>query len=60
MKKTDYRENEVKEVEMIGRELQNYTTRFYTCHCTGEVAYGILKETMGEQLQYVHTGEEVK
>lgn len=32
----------------------------YTCHCTGRKSYEILKETLGEQIQYLHTGEELK
>lgn len=32
---------------------------FYTCHCTGEPAYKMMKLSMGEQLQYVHSGDEV-
>ena len=59
MKKTEYTEEELREVTDIGNELKNYPTMFYTCHCTGETAYQIMKEPMGEQLQYVHSGDEV-
>ena len=59
MKKTDYSDEEFKEIEDIGKELRKYPTRFFTCHCTGESAYNIMKLTMGEQLRYVHSGEEV-
>ncbi len=60
MKKTEYTEEELREVTDIGNELKNYPTMFYTCHCTGETAYQIMKEPMGEQLQYVHSGDEVR
>ena len=60
MKKTEYTEEELREVAVIGNELKNYPTMFYTCHCTGETAYQIMKEPMGEQLQYVHSGDEVR
>ena len=31
----------------------------YTCHCTGDYAFGKLKEHMGDQLQTLNTGEEL-
>ncbi|MDR0222951.1 MAG: MBL fold metallo-hydrolase [Oscillospiraceae bacterium] len=31
----------------------------YTCHCTGKKAYERLKERMGDQIQYLRTGEEL-
>ena len=60
MKKTDYRDEEIKEIEDIARELKNYQTKFVTCHCTGEVAYEVMKGILKDQLNYVHSGEEVK
>ena len=60
MKKTEYTEEELREVTDIGNELKNYPTMFYTCHCTGETAYQIMKEPMGGQLQYVRSGDEVR
>ena len=59
MKKRGYTEEESSIVEDIGRELKKYPTTFYTCHCTGEVAYEIMKRTMGDKIQYVHSGEEI-
>ena len=44
----------------ISKELTKYPTQFFTCHCTGEPAYKLMKLTMGEKLQYVHSGEELK
>lgn len=60
MKKTKYTDEELHEVVEIGRKLKKYPTMFYTCHCTGESAYKMMKLSMGEQLQYVHSGDEVK
>ena len=59
MKKTEYTDEELSEIKDISKELKRYPTKFFTCHCTGEQAYRIMKLAMGEQLQYVHTGEEV-
>lgn len=59
MKKTEYTDEELIEVTEIGRELKKYPTMFYTCHCTGEPAFKIMKQSMGEQLIYVHSGDQV-
>ena len=59
MKKTEYSKEEIQEITDIGNELKKYSTHIITCHCTGETAYEIMKPIMGEQLQYVHCGEEV-
>ena len=59
MKKTSYREEEIREIEDIARELNKYPTRFFTCHCTGVDAFDIMKTIMGERLSYVHSGEEI-
>ncbi len=60
MKKTDYRENEVEEIKAIAEELKKYPTKFVTCHCTGVLAFDLMKEIMGDKLEYVHSGEELK
>lgn len=59
MKKTPYREEEIREIEDIARELNKYPTIFFTCHCTGTDAFDIMKTIMGERLSYVHSGEEI-
>ena len=59
MKKTDYTDAEIKEIEAIANELKDYPTRFVTCHCTGIPAFDLMKEIMGDKLEYVHSGERV-
>ena len=59
MKKTPYREDQVKEIEDIARKLSDYPTVFYTCHCTGVEAFDIMKAVMGDKLIYVHSGDEI-
>lgn len=46
-----------------GRELRNslhqllkFPTRYFTGHCTGTEQYAVLKESLGSQLAYLHTG----
>lgn len=59
MKRTGYKERQLEAIRSIAEELKEYRTRFVTCHCTGLTAYEIMKEIMGDQLGYVHAGEEV-
>lgn len=35
-------------------------TSFYTCHCTGKEAYGILKSIAGEKINYISTGQTIQ
>lgn len=56
-KKSGYTEDDLETIRQIGTELKKMRTLFYTGHCTGEIPYQILKECMGEQLIYVHSGD---
>ena len=60
MKKTGYTDDELRQIISIGTELMRYSTKFVTCHCTGETAFEIMKNVLGDQLQYVHSGESVE
>ena len=57
MKKTDYSEEEKREIGEIARQLNEYPTKYFTCHCTGMKAYEIMKSVMGDKLIYVHSGD---
>ena len=59
MKKTDYNAGECSEIMNIADELKKLPVKFYTCHCTGMPAYLMMKEILDEQLEYVHSGEEI-
>ena len=58
-RKSHYSEADYALVRDTARELQKLRTRFFTGHCTGEQPYEILREIMGEQIAYVHSGEEI-
>ena len=60
LKDTDYTQEEREEIMGIAAELKTYHTRFFTCHCTSVPGYELLKAAMGDQLSYVHSGDEVK
>lgn len=49
----DHLERTVNEIMTIG------TGTIYTFHCTGLTGYGIMKQKLGDRLQYLQTGEEL-
>lgn len=46
-------------VSQIGDYLKNTDTKYYTCHCTGIEPYNILKDIMGEKIDYLSTGSQL-
>lgn len=40
----------------VAEELAARPTRYFTGHCTGEAAYGVLKERLGDQLSHMGGG----
>ena len=59
MNKKGYTPEDMEQVREIARELKRWNTRFYTGHCTGEEPFAAMKEIMGEQLVYVHSGDTI-
>lgn len=59
MKKSDYTEEEVDYIRQTARKLLKTGAMFYTGHCTGEQAFVIMKEIMGDRLQAFHSGSQV-
>ena len=46
-------------LEDSARALMEYSTTYYTCHCTGLKQYALLKEIMGDKLCYAATGDSI-
>lgn len=44
-------------VKELGTALLKTKAKYYTCHCTGKEAYDVLKEVMGNQVEYFSTGQ---
>ncbi len=44
----------------IARKLMKYPTRYYTGHCTGLVAYDVLKDILGDQVDYAAGGKSIE
>ena len=51
---------EVRFVGSIAKRLRQEPTHYYTCHCTGRHAFDLMKEDLGQQLQYIATGDTVE
>ena len=57
MKRTEFSKADTAEVTEIANLLKNYKAHFATCHCTGLSVFNQMKEIMGDQLSYVHSGD---
>ncbi len=55
-----YTAEEIREIRQTAEELKKMDIRFFSGHCTGIPAFEIMKEIMGEQLQAIHSGEEIE
>lgn len=53
------KQSDIKTLENLGEKLTSYDTTFYTCHCTGESQFDVLKSVMKEKLFYIGTGDTV-
>ena len=59
LKKGEYTSEEIVTIEDTAGELEKLHTKFYTGHCTGEAAFALMREIMGNQLTFVHSGDEI-
>lgn len=50
----------IETTEQIGKYLLNTNAKYYTCHCTGIEPYKRLKAVMGENIDYLAAGSEIK
>lgn len=57
MKSVEYTSEEIETIRQTAYELKKYKTKYYTGHCTGEPAFRIMKEILGDQIEYVKCGE---
>lgn len=59
MKRGDYTPEELTEIRETARELLCMHTEFYSGHCTGQRAFALMREIMGEKLHELHSGMEI-
>lgn len=43
----------------IGLQLKLHNTKYFTCHCTGEKAFNILKDVLKDQIDYLAIGSSI-
>lgn len=60
VKKGEYTPQEIADIKDTAHALLKTGAVFYTGHCTGQPAFAIMKEIMGERLQILHSGIELK
>ena len=60
IKKDSYSDEDISTIKETAERLSKLPTKFYTGHCTGEEPYTMMKEIMGEQLEYVYSGSVVE
>lgn len=57
MKKKDgYTDDDIATIKETAGKLSELPTKFYTGHCTGEEPFEMMKEILGEKLEYLHSG----
>lgn len=47
-------------IDKIAERLDDSKTRYYTCHCTGQWAYSLMKEKLKGNLEHLSTGIEIE
>lgn len=47
-------------IDTVGSGLEKMGHKYYTFHCTGEKAFNILEEKLGERITYLRTGGKVE
>lgn len=60
MKSSDYTSEEADYIRQTAYELLKTKALFYTGHCTGQKAFDIMKEIMGDRLQAFHSGSHIE
>ncbi|MDO4334136.1 MAG: MBL fold metallo-hydrolase [Eubacteriales bacterium] len=60
MKNSGYLQEEFDYIRQTAHELLETEALFYTGHCTGQKAFDIMKEIMGERLQDFHSGSQLE
>ncbi len=55
--KAAYSAEETEVIRQLARELAEKDTLFFTGHCTGQPAFALMKEIMGEKLRGIHSGD---
>lgn len=58
-RKAAYSQEDLLGIQEIARRLLKTGALYDTGHCTGMEAFAVMKEIMGDRLEYIHSGEQV-
>jgi len=59
MNKNGYSEEDIILIKNIAEFLNDTPTKYFTCHCTTEYPYEIMKKIMGDKLSWVSSGTDI-
>lgn len=57
--KKEYNEEDLNNIALLAHALLKRNTVYYTGHCTGEVAFSMMKKIMKDRLVYIHSGDTI-
>ena len=60
LQRNGYTEEDFREITDTAHELAGYRTVFYTGHCTGDRPFEMMKQILGDQINYLHCGDELE
>lgn len=60
MKHSEYTSEDEAIIKEIAQELKRTAIQLYTGHCTSEYPFQLMKEVLGDQLVWVHSGESIE
>ena len=59
MKKGDYNQQDIDLIKATAELLNRENTVYYTCHCTTQYPYEVMKKIMKDKLYWIHSGDTV-
>ena len=59
MQKSGYSDADIEQIISTALALKKTDTVFYTGHCTGVQPYEAMRKILGDQIRYIHCGDEV-
>ncbi len=59
LKNSGYSDDDLAFITNTAAELNNYRSKFYTCHCTGVEPYEKMREILDDKIYYVHCGDQI-
>ena len=57
MQKNGYSEEDILNIRETANALTQWNTIYYTGHCTDQLPFDTMKQMMGDQVRYVHSGD---